>query len=96
MKGCIMPEEEERVCLIDADTDERAAYYYGAGWRALDTLPEAGIIDCISVTGLLRVIDASKPREAIRSSDDKGPLRVALGLAHKAGKIWAVAWRPRS
>jgi hypothetical protein len=79
--------DETRCYLIDADTDDRAAFYYGEGWRSVDTMPTSGLIECLTVRGLVRLADAGRAREAIRPSDEKGPRRVRLN------SVQAIAWR---
>ncbi len=82
-----MTDEEERNHLIDATTDERAVLCYGPGWRCIDTMPDKGHIKGLTVTGLIRIVDASKTRTKIYPSDPKGPRR--LGISN----LQLVAWR---
>ena len=49
--------DDDGIFLIDADTDERAAYYYGAGWRCIDTLPNTGVVECLGPLGMIKLID---------------------------------------
>lgn len=91
-----MISEEKRVFLIDATTDERAEVYYGKGWRCLDTIPKTGLIECLSVTGLVREVDATRPKGPIRESDAKGPRRRQVYCDRKHSKIEAIAWRSQS
>ena len=82
-----MQVHETRQFLIDADTDARAAVYYGNGWRCVDTMPASGKIEVLTVKGFVRSIDTAKTREPIRSSGEKGPRCIRINT------ISAVAWR---
>lgn len=79
---------EKRFFLIDADTDARAETYYGKGWRCVDTMPLSGLIECATVKGHLRLVEAGRSRQEIQPSGEKGPRRVYVD------GIVAVAWRP--
>lgn len=78
--------------LTNADTDQRAEIYYGKGWKCVDTMPTSGQIECLTVQGLLRRIDASRSRSKPRESDINGPRRMAVST--RTGTLQAVAWRP--
>lgn len=83
-----MSDDEQRFFLIDADSDDRASLYYGDSWRCVDTMPDTGHIECLTVTGLIRHAEAQRSREAIRPSDAKGPRRL------RVNGVQAIAWRP--
>lgn len=82
-----MSDEEERFFLTDADTDSLASLFYGKDWLCVDTMPDSGFIECLTVRGFVRLVNASKSRESIRPSDEKGPRRL------RVNQVQAIAWR---
>ena len=83
--------EEKRIFLINADTVELTGLLYGAGWNPVDTLPDKGLVECLTVTGLVRIADCSRKRGDIKPSDEKGPRRRTV--PGTSGAVQAIAWR---
>lgn len=77
--------------LLPTDTDERAAYYFGEGWRSPHTMP-SGWVFVLSTKGRKR-----KARRTVNNffkpSDGNGPDRVQVS-SWSGGLLWAVAWKP--